>query len=282
VSTTQQRPAGIVVGYDGADDGDVALAWAATSAERTHEPLTVVIVEDLSINDGSGPWSEGYWDDVEQRARATLRALDSPAPDVRRLRGRPFDVLLDLASVAGLLVVGSRGHGRVGEVMLGSVSQHLTGHAECPVVVARPAERPDARRIVVGTDGSDPAARALDLACRRAETTGETVAAVSGFRVSHLPVDRHGNLPESVSAHLLQREHDLDSWVAPARDAHPDVRVEADVVPLPAGQALVDASSDATLVVVGTRGRTALTRLILGSTSHEVLHRAHCSVAVVR
>jgi nucleotide-binding universal stress UspA family protein len=55
-----------------------------------------------------------------------------------------------------------------------------------------------------------------------------------------------------------------------------------EVVTLPAGRALVDGSADATLVVVGTRGRNALAGLVLGSTSHEVLHQARCSVIVVR
>ena len=203
-------PQGILVGYDGASDGDVALEWAVATSEHTHDPLRVVIVEDVSVNDGSGLWSDDYWDGVEERARATLRSLGVADPQVDRLQGRPLEALLDLAPQATLLVVGSRGHGRVGEMMLGSVSQHLAGHAACPVVVARPASRPDSARILVGMDGSGPASRALDVACRRAEKTGEEVAAVSGFRVSRdVPVDKRGNVPEKMSAHILERERDL-------------------------------------------------------------------------
>jgi nucleotide-binding universal stress UspA family protein len=276
-------PQGILVGYDGASDGDIALEWAVATAEHTRAPVRVVIVEDVSANDGSGLWSEEYWDGVEERARALLRSLGVAEPQVDRVHGRPLEVLLDLAAQAAMLVVGSRGHGRVGEMMLGSVSQHLAGHAACPVVVARPAARPDAARILVGMDGSGPASRALDEACRRAERTGEQVAAVTGLRVSRdVPVDQHGNIPDKMSAHMLQRERDLTSWTAQARAAHPDVRMTEEIVTLPAGRALVDGSADATLVVVGTRGRNSLTGLILGSTSHEVLHQAHCPVIVVR
>lgn len=276
-------PRGILVGYDGASDGDVALEWAVATSEHTDEPLRVVIVEDISANDGSGLWSEEYWDGVEERARSTLRSLGVAEPQLDRLQGRPLEALLDLASQATLVVVGSRGHGRVGEMMLGSVSQHLAGHAACPVAVARPATRPDAARILVGMDGSGPASRALDLACRRAEKTGEEVAAVSGLRVSRdVPVDKHGNVPEKMSAHILQRERDLSAWTAQARAAHPHVTMTEEVVALPAGKALVDGSVDASLVVVGTRGRTAFAGLILGSTSHDVLHQAHCPVIVVR
>ena len=110
-----------------------------------------------------------------------------------------------------------------------------------------------------------------------------TCLAVTGLRVSRdVPVDKHGNIPDKMSSHMLQRERDLTSWTAQAREAHPGVRVTEEIVTLPAGRALIDGSVDATLVVVGTRGRNALTGLILGSTSHAVLHQAHCPVIVVR
>jgi nucleotide-binding universal stress UspA family protein len=276
-------PQCILVGYDGASDGDIALEWAVATAEHTHDQVRVVIVEDVSANDGSGLWTEEYWDGVDERARAMLRSLGVAEPRVDRMQGRPLDTLLDLAPQASLLVVGSRGHGRVGEMMLGSVSQHLAGHAACPVVVARPASKPDAARILVGTDGSGAASRALDVACRRAEHTGEEVAAVTGVRVSRdVPVDERGNIPDKMSSHILARERDLSSWTAQARAAHPGVRVTEEVVALPAGRALVDGSVDASLVVVGTRGRNAFAGMILGSTSHEVLHQARCPVVVVR
>jgi nucleotide-binding universal stress UspA family protein len=108
---------------------------------------------------------------------------------------------------ASLVVLGSRGHSRVGEVLIGSVSQHLAGHAPCPVAVIRPTASRDANRIVVGLDGSRASEAALTFACRRAH---------------------------------------------------------------------------ASLVVVGSRGLNAFADMLLGSVSHEVLHRAHCPVVVVR
>jgi nucleotide-binding universal stress UspA family protein len=85
-----------------------------------------------------------------------------------------------------------------------------------------------------------------------------------------------------MSTQLLDRERELATWTASVKAAHPDAPVSEEVVALPAGRALVDSSADASLVVVGTRGRNAFTGMVLGSTSHEVLHRAHCSVIVVR
>ena len=54
--------------------------------------------------------------------------------------GHPAQVLLDAAESAELLVVGSRGHGGFTGMLLGSVSQYLVTHAQCPVVVVRDAE----------------------------------------------------------------------------------------------------------------------------------------------
>src|SRR5699024_148939 len=72
-------------------------------------------------------------------------------------RGRPASVLIDTADAfdADLIVVGSRGHGRVAALILGSVSSEVVDHAARPVLVARQAE---AREVVFATDGSDAAA----------------------------------------------------------------------------------------------------------------------------
>jgi nucleotide-binding universal stress UspA family protein len=273
---------GILVGYDGSTDADVAVEWAVQTGLRAHEPVRVAVVEDLHLTDGADTWTSSYWDAVERQAHATLAALGVEEPDVRRLLGRPVPVLLEHAAAASVVVVGSRGHGRVGEMLLGSVSQHLAGHAPCPVAVVRTPDRPRAERIVVGMDGSGAAGRGLELACGRAAGTGEKVVALRGWRVGDVRVDQRGNIPATLSAGLMERERELSTWVGAARAAHPEVAIQEEVLTLPAGQALVDASSDASLVVVGSRGRHAFTGMLLGSTSHEVLHRAHCSVVVVR
>ena len=74
---------------------------------------------------------------LETSVSATLG--DSPDRPVETLavEGQPAPVLLDAASDADLLVVGSRGHGRFSGMLMGSVSTHCVAHASCPVVVVR-------------------------------------------------------------------------------------------------------------------------------------------------
>ncbi|MFG1955600.1 universal stress protein [Micromonospora sp. NPDC048830] len=63
---------------------------------------------------------------------------------------------------------------------------------------------------------------------------------------------------------------------------YPGIPIEHRTVPGPPAAALLDAASDAQLLVVGARGRGGFTGLLLGSTSHAVLHHAPCPIAVVR
>ena len=65
------------------------------------------------------------------------------------VQGHPAEVLMQQAERAELLVVGSRGHGRIFGALLGSVSQYVAGHAACPVVV-KPLAHQHGRRSRAG------------------------------------------------------------------------------------------------------------------------------------
>jgi nucleotide-binding universal stress UspA family protein len=162
------------------------------------------------------------------------------------------------------------------------VSQHVARHAVCPVVVVRPPRRRDAGRIVVGLDGSAMSEAALDYACRRAEGTGEVVVAIHGWKVHTPSTDVFSSTARSVTDTLEEKQVLLGESVAGMRGAYPDVVVVTEAIPVAPGDALVDASSNASLVVVGSRGRGFFSGLLLGSVSQDVLHRAHCPVAIVR
>jgi len=181
-----------------------------------------------------------------------------------------------------MLVVGSHGHGRVTEALLGSVSQHVARHASCPVVVVREPTRSEAARIVVGIDGSGGSAAALEFACRRAELTGEAVVAVHAWKIGQVLVDGRGLLPDTIGPMLDDHELLLSESVAGVRADHPDVTLLEEAIAVAPGQALVDASKTASLVVTGSRGRGAFAGMLLGSVSHEVLGRAHCPVVIIR
>jgi nucleotide-binding universal stress UspA family protein len=239
--------------------------------------VVVVIAEDTGADAlGLRWWPQSYWRELGERAQGLLREAGVPDVRVERHAGALVPALVPLADDASMLVLGSRGHGRAGQAFVGSTSQGAAGHAPCPVVVVREQANADSHRLVVGVDGSAGSEAALEFASRQAELTEQRVLVLHGTgaaadAASATPDPTREPLPAAVA-----------EAVARARAGHPGVPLEAEAVGQGAAEALVDASCDATLVVVGSRGLRAYEGMQLGSVSHDVLRRARCPVAVVR
>ena len=155
----------LLLAYDGSVDARRALTWTADESLRTGVPVHVLAVDEIPPHDvgrHSGRWHDRRHRGLRPRLRRTARArprrllADAGVVDVttEQRTGPVVAELVQASASASILVVGSRGHGAAGEALIGSVSQHLARHAACPVVVVREPRDPDARRIVVGIDGS--------------------------------------------------------------------------------------------------------------------------------
>lgn len=144
---------GIIVGIDGSDNAQKALAWAMKEAAVRRVPLTVLTVHPEAM----GAWGLrpiSYPADQEEQDRArqaaeevvqkTISQLDAESrPEsvtVQAVSGIAADELIKASADADLLVVGSRGHGGFARLMMGSVSTQVSHHAVCPVVIV-PSER---------------------------------------------------------------------------------------------------------------------------------------------
>jgi len=137
----------IVVGVDGSPGSRKALAWAAAEAAVHGAGLTVINAWEHTLLPpaGSVSVSEHYVPDPGQRTADDLVQIikeelgDDPAvpvqPQVKQ--GRAAKVLIEASHEADLLVVGKRGHGGFAGLVLGSVSQHVSAYANCPVTVVR-------------------------------------------------------------------------------------------------------------------------------------------------
>lgn len=272
---------GILVAYDGSADSDNAARWAGETAASSGETVTALIVVDPVDMPRGRPWPEQWWQEMEGRARARLTDAGASAVRVERRKGPTTATLVEAAQSASALVIGSRGHSRVGEFLLNSVSQSAARQARCPVVVVRAPKDGASRRVVVGVDGSEPSLRALGYACRHAALAHDPVSVVRAWKPGTVPVDLHGEVPTSLSTSVAHEEAILDDIVTRSRAAHPTITIEADFMATGPGNALVDVSAHAHLVVVGAQGMTALQEAVLGSVSQHVLRHAHCTVAVV-
>jgi nucleotide-binding universal stress UspA family protein len=139
----------IVTGVDGSDSSKAALQWAYDEATHHGAALTVVMTWHRPTLPMSPPYGAMPDADYEtQPKESALAQLDAfvadlvprtPAVDIRTAieEGNPVKILLERSKKADLLVVGSRGRDGFKGMLLGSVSQHLVAHAECPVVVIR-------------------------------------------------------------------------------------------------------------------------------------------------
>jgi nucleotide-binding universal stress UspA family protein len=206
------------------------------------------------------------------------------------VRGRPASAIVDEAGAmeADLIVLGSRGHGTIATMVLGSTAAEVVDHAPCPVLVAR-GESLGA--IAFADDGSHPA--------RGAETVLAQWPIFKGHRVSVVTV---AETAVPVAAGFTPGLYDqvLDSYARSVDEAREEVRQEAStaagrlaVAGLIADPIALEGDPAAELVrfakerqigtiVMGTRGHTGIARLLLGSVARNVLVHAPCSVLVVR
>ena len=138
-------------------------------------------------------------------------------------------------------------------------------------------------RIIVGIDGSAHSQRALEWAVREAALRKVPLNVISVYRTMVGYWGGAGAFPEdhvlADKTRAIAREA-LDKALALAGDARPaNVTIEV-VSGLPAEE-LIKASTDADLIVVGSRGTGGFSRLLLGSVGTQVSHHAHCPVVVI-
>ncbi len=134
----------IVVGIDASPSSIAAVAWAARQAELTGALLEVLMVWELPTSYGMSLPIPSDWDpahDSEILLEKSLAPIRSAHPELEIqatvIEGHPSLVLEKASNGADLLVVGSRGHGELSGMLLGSVSEHCVVHARCPVLVLR-------------------------------------------------------------------------------------------------------------------------------------------------
>ncbi len=276
----------IVVGVDGSAGGAAALRWAAREGELRGVPVVAVLawgyLDQKHAETGAAFDPEYGQVEAEAALDAALEAAlpADQATEVERVvvTDLAHSALLETATDDDLLVVGARGLGGFAGLLLGSVSQKVLAEASGPVAVVRDggaAEGP----VVVGVDGSGPGARALGWALDEARARGTGLRAVHAWTAPFV-----GGYPFGAAG------FDLEVIEQGAGQLLEETLADADtsgvaVVPVLAcssgAAALLKEADGASIVVVGSRGRTGLSRLLLGSVSNQVVQHASGTVVVV-
>jgi nucleotide-binding universal stress UspA family protein len=228
------------------------------------------------------------------------RVADLVAARVSEITGRAeddFDLTIDVgrpeagvlraatADIA-MIVIGSRGETGIERILLGGVSERVVRHAPCSVLVARPA--PGRGRVLVATDLSDPSLPAITAGAAEARRRGAKLVVMYNLDLWPPPIGSAGMalgaaglIPDSIRAGEEREQAMQMLGEAVARE---NIEAECKITSGPPDARIVQTADEqnAELLVIGTHGRTGLSRLALGSVAERVVERANCSVLVVR
>jgi nucleotide-binding universal stress UspA family protein len=213
-------------------------------------------------------------------------------------QGDPKNEILDAArdNAVDIILMGSRGHKGMDLILLGSVSQAVLMQAQCPVIIVKSdqAVEPNLhlgfKNVLITVDNSPYSKAALNWAKNLkwpADTRFKLLTVVQPL------TDSFASEESAVRANALTRQH--DSLYAMARTTVEDMAQEL-IGEFGVGKVTTQVSEGdpreailhvggawgADLIVMGSHGRTGLTKLFLGSVSHAVAVQGYCSVAIVK
>ena len=291
----------VLVATDGSECAEMAVDLAANIDWPAGTEIVVAQAVETEVTLAGDLWSRALLDgaaDIKSARRAEAQQLVQdvgerlarPGLDVRIvvLEGRAATAIVDQARsmAADLVIVGSRGHGTIEAMLLGSVSAEVVDHSPAPVLVAR---RRTINNVILAWDGSSCASYAAEVLATWPIFAHSTVHVCS---VADLGAPWWTGFPAPGSADLLQYYEDASEV---SRQQHKELALEmaaqlrsagiaadADARSGDAATALLGAAeaSGADLIVMGTRGRTGVVRMVLGSVARNVLQHATCSVLI--
>lgn len=274
-----------IVGVTGAAVSQRAVDWAGA---RTHERRG--IVELISVVGGAvgvvgeGPVIEQALHDTEielEREAARLRER-GVSVETRVERGNPVERLVHASTRADLLVIGSDHRGPGESPRRGAHGLRIVAGAHCPVVVVPDLDLTGRHGVVVGVDGSALSERAIEFAAAEADRAGERLTAVNAWLPVPLPTGRGEHPPAYLANMQSLAEETLAVALAGVSQRHPDLEIHRVVERGYAETVINRLAATARLSVVGSRGRGAIARFLLGSTSQEVLGSLATVTAIVR
>lgn len=279
----------LLVAADGSEANQAALAWAITEAERTSSELTIGVVAEPWQVPGPLPpdvAEAGFVQPIADRAtRAAVNRLGATQVTTVVAHGHPVKVLRDLAEGHSSLVVGKRGLGAIGRVLIGSTSIALAGRARVPVVVVPDdwdagavADRP----VLLGLDMGQEHDPAVRRAYCEAHDRGVTLEVLQGWQPHPLLVGEDAGV--SADYYVGWQEgclRSLEGYLDRMGQEFHGVHVEVTQSLGHPVRLLVDRSEHAQLLVLGRDVKERWSGFTLGSVARGVLQQCEVPVVVV-
>lgn len=281
----------ILLATDGSPDANLAARAATDLARKTGAELHVAHAWHPYVQGLGYPtvvWTDySYLFEREARRILTeqvdgIEGAGAVVAEQHLLQGPPIDRILELCEALqpSMLVMGSRGRGPLGRLVLGSVSEGVVHHARVPVLVVRGGEEAwPPGRIVIGDDGSEAAGLAAEIALGIASLSGARGLLVRGYQNPPKPIGgwsardrrRLDEMREGIERDLERRAENFGR----RGGDRPEARVlDADATLALLMVAEEGGNEGRTMIAVGSRGLGAIGRVRLGSASTNVLRAA--------
>lgn len=267
----------VLVGTDGSSTADTAVTRAIQFALRVGAKLVIV-----SAYEPEQQPAVGILESAAERARA------AGVTDVAIFgrEGDPADAILDVAEEQGadLIVIGNQGMQGARRFLLGSVPNKVSHHAHGSVLIVRTGEGvPDAApntpvsSILVGTDGSSTAKKAVEQAIALAGELEAKLIFVCAYEADATPVPGAPATPQDLAERVLA------AAVAQASSAGVE-NTETFARNSDPSSAILDVAEaeNVDLIIVGNQGMTGARRRVVGSVPNKVSHHASSSVLIVQ
>ena len=273
----------IAVGIKDSTQGEAALMWAGRRAEQLRVPLTIVhVVDDRWLIEPSS-WRVSFKRSGEkllEAASARIGELFQIEVTTELLVGSVAASLGQYARDTSLMVVAS-GSPHLGGTLTDRALQIASASKGPVAVVGGTADYQDRQGVIVGVDGSEHSLNAVAFAAAEADRDGQELTVLHAYNAPQPSTDA-GLAPAELRRLINDQERlILAETIAGLSVSYPDLPVKKVSEPHKEPvRALVEASVNARLLVLGSRGRGGFSRLLLGSTAHGVLTHIACPTIV--
>jgi nucleotide-binding universal stress UspA family protein len=299
----------ILLATDASDSADVALDFLTRFPFPGDSMVTLLtVIDERVFVDAETVELTQTQSDLLHEVHNTVREEAQTYLDtaVQRIRERGWGATAELRSgditeeimlateesAVDMVVVGSHGHSPLGQFLLGSVSSRVLMYAPCSVLIVKPPgagqTQPDTEagswRILLAYDDSGPARKALDLCASLQLDEGDAIEVftalplITGFRQ-----DIRQHMSPVWQQKKIAAKAALDGATSKLRGSIPHVTSQLREGASSAHEIIEAAlESSSNLIVLGSKGKSALQRFLLGSITGNVARHAPCSVLVVR
>lgn len=276
-----------IIGVDGSEQSRVALDWGLARAAQSGASVELLHVADDSFLSESVAFLSEAQEASEKMLEAEREYARASGYNGRitgtAVVGHPIAEVEEASKHADLVILGAHTGSKLAGSFFGTRAVKIAAVAHCPVaVIPFEVEGTPKPAVVVGVDGSDASRKAIAFAAEEASFRGVPLIAVYAWMPPLTPGLEYLWSEELVESQRSAAEEAIAIGTAGLAERYPDLVVERRIVQSSPVAALLQAAEDADTIVVGSRGRGGIQRLLLGSVSHGVLQALPRTTIVTR